>query len=64
MLCFVHHCQFGYLNNTLKTYFHSLGVPYDDSTLSGSIVSKSQLMFNFFDILRRKVCKVQLHFLH
>jgi len=53
-LAFVHHCHFGYLNNTLTKDLHSLEVP-DDDPLSWSIMSISRFMFDFFRILSRKV---------
>jgi len=56
---FVYHCRFGFLNNTLKAYLYSLPVNH----LSWNIKSSLQLMFDFFDILRREVCEVQSVFL-
>jgi len=56
---FVYHCRFGYLNNTLNNYLCSLEVPYNQLW---SVKSISQVMVNIFDILSRKVCKVQLLF--
>jgi len=57
--CFAYHCRFGHLNNPLKGYLGSLGIP-SGNPQSWDIRSISRLMFDFFNILSREVCNFKL----